>query len=321
MKIVVLDGYTEAPGDIGWNPIEKLGETTVYDRTSYTESPMIAERIGDADIVVTNKTPISEATMRACEELKAIAVLATGYNVVDTEYAKSRGIAVMNVPAYGTEAVAQYSIALLFELCYHIGHHSHTVKAGKWQNNIDWCYWDYPLTELSGKTLGIIGFGRIGKAEGKIARALGMRVLANSPHEDEEGRNIGEYKDLDSLFRESDIVSLHCSLTKENVGMIDKAAIAKMKDGAFLINTARGPLINEPDVAEALNGGKLGGFAADVVSSEPIKADNPLLSARNCILTPHIAWASKGCRERIMDITAKNIESFIAGAPQNVVNG
>ena len=320
MKLVVLDGYTENPGDLSWAALEVLGELTVYDRTSYTESPLIAERIGDVEIVVMNKTPISRATIDACPNIRLIAVLATGYNVVDYQYAREKGIPVVNVPAYGTASVSQYSIALLLEICHHIGHHSASVHAGNWASNPDWCYWDYPLIELEGKTIGIIGFGRIGQAEGRIARAMGMRVLAHDVYPNDAGRAIGEYVDLDTLLRESDVVSLHCNLTPENTGLINKTNIAKMKDGAILINNARGQLIVEQDVADALNSGKLAAAGLDVVYTEPIRPDNPLLTAKNCIITPHISWAPKESRQRIMDVTAENIRAFLAGTPQNVVN-
>ena len=320
MKLVVLDGYTENPGDLSWAQLEALGELTVYDRTSYTESPLIAQRIADAQIVVTNKTPLSRQTIEACPGIRLIAVLATGYNVVDCACAKERGIPVVNVPAYGTASVSQYSIALLLEICHHIGHHSASVRNGDWAANPDWCYWDYPLIELEGKTIGIIGFGRIGQAEGRIAKAMGMRVLACDIHPNDAGRAVGEYVDLDTLLRESDVVSLHCNLTPENTGLINKAAIEKMKDGAILINNARGQLLAEQDVADALNSGKLAAAGLDVVSTEPIRPDNPLLKAKNCIITPHISWAPKESRRRIMDITAENIRAFLNGTPQNVVN-
>lgn len=320
MKIIILDSYTENPGDLSWKPLEELGTLEVYDRTSFVESPVIAERIGNADIVVTNKTPISKATIDKCPNLKAIAVLATGYNVIDYNYAKEKHIPVMNVPAYGTASVSQYSIALLLEICHHIGHHSNTVFEGKWSNNIDWCYWDYPLIELEGKTIGIIGFGRIGQAEGRIAKALGMNVIAYDIHESDSGKEIGTYKDLDYLFANSDVISLHCNLTPENTGIINKQNIAKMKDGVILINNARGQLLVEQDVADALNSGKIAGAGLDVVSTEPIKADNPLLKAKNCIITPHISWAPKESRQRILDMTADNIRCFISGSMQNVVN-
>ena len=320
MKIVVLDGYTENPGDLSWAGLEALGEVTVYDRTAYQESPLIAERIGDAEIVVMNKTPISKETIDKCPNIKLIAVLATGYNVVDYNYAKEKGIPVCNVPTYGTASVSQFSIALLLEICHHIGHHSESVHAGNWANNADWCYWDYPLIELEGKTIGIIGFGRIGQAEGRVAKALGMNVLAYDLYPNESGKAIGEYVDLDTLFAKADVITLHCNLTPENTGMINKDTIAKMKDGVILINNARGQLIVEQDVADALNSGKMGAAGLDVVYTEPIKADNPLLQAKNCIITPHISWAPKESRQRIMDITVDNVKAFLNGAPQNVVN-
>ena len=320
MKLVVLDGYTENPGDLSWAELAALGELTVYDRTSYTESPLIAERIGDAEIVVMNKTPISRATIDACPNIRLIAVLATGYNVVDYQYAREKGIPVVNVPTYGTASVSQYSIALLLEICHHIGHHSASVHAGNWASNPDWCYWDYPLIELEGKTIGIIGFGRIGQAEGRVARAMGMHVLAYDVYPNDAGRAIGAYVDLDTLLAQADVVSLHCNLTPENTGLINKENIAKMKDGAILINNARGQLIVEQDVADALNSGKLAAAGLDVVYTEPIRPDNPLLTAKNCIITPHISWAPKESRQRIMDATAENIRAFLAGTPQNVVN-
>ncbi len=320
MKIVVLDGYTENPGDLSWTELEKLGQLTVYDRTAYEESPLIAQRIGDAEVIVTNKTPISQQTLEQCPNLKLIAVLATGYNVIDCAAARKKGVSVVNVPTYGTASVSQYSIALLLEICHHIGHHDQSVHAGNWANNADWCYWDYPLIELEGKTMGIIGFGRIGQAEGRIARALGMRVLAYDLYPSDSGRAIGEYVDLDTLYRQSDVISLHCNLTPENTRMINKDSIAKMKDGVILINNARGQLIDEQDVADALNSGKLAAAGLDVVYTEPIREDNPLLKAKNCIITPHISWAPKESRQRIMDVTAENIRAFLAGRPQNVVN-
>lgn len=320
MKIVVLDGFTENPGDLSWDALGELGEVTVYDRTAYREDPLIVQRIGDAEIIVINKTPISRATIDACPNLKLIAVLATGYNVVDYAYAGEKGIPVVNVPTYGTMSVSQYSIALLLEICSHIGHHSDTVYAGKWQNNIDWCYWDYPLIELDGKTIGIIGFGRIGQAEGRIAKAMGMQVMACDLHPTDAGREIAEYVDLETLYREADVITLHCNLTAENTGMINRESIARMKDGVILINNARGQLIVEQDLADALNSGKVAGAGLDVVSTEPIRADNPLLQAKNCIITPHISWAPKESRQRIMDCTVENIRAFLNGSPVHVVN-
>ena len=320
MKIVVLDGYTENPGDLSWSGLEALGEVTVSDRTSYVDAPIIAERIGDAEIVVLNKTPITKATIDACPNIKLITVLATGYNVVDYDYAKEKGIPVCNVPTYGTASVGQYAIALLLEVCHHIGHHSNTVFEGKWQNHIDWCYWDYPLIELDGKTAGIIGFGRIGQTTGRIAKALGMKVIAHDLYPNESGKAIAEYVDLDTVLAESDVLFLHCNLTPENTGLINKETIAKMKDGAILINNSRGQLIDEQDVTDALNSGKLAAAGLDVVYSEPIKADNPLLGAKNCIITPHMSWGAKEARQRIMNITVDNVKAYIDGAPVNVVN-
>ena len=321
MKIVVLDGYTENPGDLSWEALGALGELTVYDRTSLTDQQEVIDRIGDAEVVITNKTPISKTVFDACPNMKYIAVLATGYNVVDYVYAREKGIAVSNVPAYGTASVSQFSIALLLEICHHIGHHAQTVKEGRWQNCQDWCYWDYPLIELEGKTMGIIGFGRIGQAEGRVAKALGMKVLAYDLYPNDSGRAIGEYVDLDTLFAQADVVSLHCNLTPENTGLINKETIAKMKDGVILINNARGQLIDEQDVADALNSGKIAAAGLDVVYSEPIKADNPLLKAKNCLITPHISWAPMESRQRIMDCTVENVKGYLQGQLRNVVNG
>ena len=320
MKIVVLDGYTENPGDISWAPLEKLGEVTVYDRTAYEESPLIAERLGDADIAVINKTPISKETIDKCPNLKGIAVLATGYNVVDYDYAKEKGIPVMNVPVYGTDNVSQFAVSLLLEVCSHIGHHSDSVHAGEWASNADWCYWHYPMIEVSGKTAGIIGLGRIGVNTAKILKAMNVNVIAYDAFQSEAGKAVAEYVELDELLAKSDFIFLHCPLFPSTQGIINKENIAKMKDGVIIINNSRGPLIVEQDLYEALESGKVAAAAVDVVSTEPIKADNVLLKAKNCIITPHIAWATKEARERIMQTTADNVESVIKGAPQNVVN-
>ena len=320
MKIVVLDGYTENPGDLSWKDLEALGELMVYDRTAYAEDPLIAERIGDADIAVINKTPISRATIDKCPNLKTIAVLATGYNVVDYTYAKEKGIPVMNVPTYGTQIVGQYAVGLLLEICSHYQHHSDTVKAGKWQNNADWCYWDYPMIELYGKTAGIIGLGRIGQATAKILNAMSMKVLAYDTYQSDSGKAVAEYVDLDTLLAQSDVIFLHCPLFPSTEGIINKKNIAKMKDGVILINNSRGQLVVEQDLANALNSGKVYAAGLDVVSTEPIKADNPLLKAKNCLITPHISWAAQASRQRIMDITVSNVKSFLDGAPVNVVN-
>ena len=320
MKIVVLDAFTENPGDLSWAPLEALGEVTIYDRTAYAESPLIAERIGDAEIVVTNKTPISRETLDKCPGVRMIAVLATGYNVVDYVYAGEKGIPVVNVPTYGTASVAQFAIALLLEICPHVAHHSEAGHAGRWENAEDWCFWDYPLIELAGKTMGIIGFGRIGQTTGRIAKALGMTVLATGSRETEAGRAIAEYVDRDELFARSDVVVLHCPLFPDTAGIINRETIAKMKDGVILINNSRGGLLVEQDVADALNSGKILAAGLDVVSTEPIRADNPLLKAKNCLITPHISWAPKEARQRILDITVDNIRAFLAGEPINVVN-
>ena len=320
MKIVVLDGYTENPGDLSWDELGRLGELTVYDRTSLTDESEAIARIGDAEVVITNKTPITRRVIDACPGMKFISLLATGYNVVDYVYAREKGIPVTNVPTYGTASVSQFSIALLLEVCHHIGHHDASVHAGNWANCIDWCYWDYPLIELEGKTMGIIGFGRIGQAEGRIAKALGMEVLAYDLHPSDAGRAIAEYVELDELYARSDVITLHCNLTPENTGMINRQSIAKMKDGVILINNARGQLIDEQDVADALNSGKMGAAGLDVVYTEPIKADNPLLKAKNCIITPHISWAPRESRQRIMDCAVANVRAYLAGKPVNVVN-
>jgi glycerate dehydrogenase len=320
MKIVVLDGYTENPGDLSWDELKKLGQVTIYDRTALHDEDEVIKRIGDAEMVYTNKTPITKKVIDACPKMKFISMLATGYNVVDYQYAKEKGIPVTNVPAYGTASVSQYSIALLLEICHHIGHHSDSVHAGNWAKCIDWCYWDYPLIELDGKTIGIIGFGRIGQKEGRIAKALGMKVLAYDVYPNASGKEIAEYVDLDTLLAKSDVITLHCNLTPENTAFINKASIAKMKDGVILINNARGQLINEQDVADALNSGKMAAAGLDVVYTEPIKSDNPLLKAKNCIITPHISWAPKESRQRIMDCAVENGRAYIAGKPINVVN-
>lgn len=320
MKIVVLDGYTENPGDLSWDALKEYGDLTVYDRTPYDEKE-ITRRLEGADIAVTNKTPITKNTIDSVPTLKFVAVLATGYNVVDTTAAKEKGIAVSNVPTYGTDSVSQFAIALLLELCHHIGHHSDEVHRGRWEKNADWCFWDYPLIELAGKTLGIIGFGRIGHRTGEIAKALNMRVIVNDSYENPQFVQEGfEYVTREQLFRESDVIALHCPLFPSTRGLINKDTIAQMKDGVLIINNSRGQLVVEEDLREALDSGKVGGAAVDVVSTEPIKGDNPLLGAKNCIITPHMSWGAKEARERIMNITADNIRAFLDGKPQNVVN-
>ena len=320
MKIVILDGYTENPGDLSWDALAALGDLTVYDRSSPTDPQEVIHRIGDAEIVITNKTPITRAVLDACPSVRFISVLATGYNIVDTVCAKERNIPVSNVPTYGTAAVGQFTIALLLEICHHVAHHSETVFAGKWERCPDFCYWDYPLIELDGKTMGIIGFGRIGQATGRIAKALGMRVLATGSRPCPEGSAIAEYTDLDTLLAASDVIALHCPLFPETAGIINRETIAKMKDGVILLNSSRGGLIVEQELADALNSGKVAAAGLDVVSTEPIQGSNPLLKAKNCIITPHIAWAPLESRQRIMDCTVENVKAFLAGQPVHTVN-
>ena len=321
MKIVVLDGYTLNPGDLSWEGLERMGDTVIYDRTSLTDHREIIQRIGDADVVFTNKTPMPEEVLEACSSIKYIGVLATGYNVVDVEYAKKKGIVVTNIPTYGTAAVGQFAIALLLEICHHIGYHSQAVHDGKWESNPDWCFWDYPLIELDGKTMGIIGYGRIGQATGKIAQALGMKVLAYDAHRNPElESDTCKYADLDELLAESDVIALHCPLFPTTEGIINQVNIAKMKDGVIILTNSRGPLVVEQDLADALNSGKVAAAGLDVVSTEPIKGDNPLLKAKNCFITPHISWAPKESRKRLLDIAVHNLKAFAEGNTVNVVN-
>ena len=320
VKIVVLDGYTENPGDLSWEGFERHGELIVYDRTLPEK---IISRIGDAEYVITNKTPLGAEIFNACPQIKYIGVIATGYNVVDIEAAKSAGIVVTNIPDYGTAAVAQYVFALLLEVCHHVGHHNEAVQSGRWTSCPDFCFWDYPLIELAGKTMGIIGFGRIGQNTAKIAQAFGMKVVAYTGRPGQTGRdseNCVNFVTLDELLKGSDIISLHCPLQPTTHGIINKESIAKMKDGVILINTARGPLVIEEDLREALDSGKVFAAAIDVVSREPIEADNPLLGAKNCIITPHMAWGAKESRARLMAIAVANLEAFLEGSPINVVN-
>ncbi|MCU0363113.1 MAG: D-2-hydroxyacid dehydrogenase [Bacteroidales bacterium] len=319
-KIVVLDGYTCNPGDLSWDMFLQVGSLEVYDRTP-DSAGIILERIGDADIVLTNKTGLTEAIIMRMLKVRYIGVLATGFNVVDTAAARRAGIAVTNIPAYSTMSVAQFTFALLLELCHHAGAHSDAVFRGDWSRSEDFCFWNYPLLELAGKTFGIIGFGRIGQAVSSIAVAFGMKVLAfdRSPDYSLEN-NSCRYADLDTLLRESDIISLHCPLTEETRGLINSNTIGKMKAGILIINTARGPLVNEQDLFSALDSGKVGAAALDVLSTEPADHDNPLLKAKNCIITPHIAWAPKAARERLIEIAFTNLLSFVSGNPVNVVN-
>lgn len=318
MKIVILDGRALNPGDLSYDCIKQFGDVTLYQHTDTEEETI--HRIADNEIVLVNKVPITETVLAACPNIRLICVQATGYNVVDCDACARRGIPVTNVPSYGTAAVAQFTFALMLELCHRIGHHDRAVHQGKWCECSNFCFWDTPQMELGGKTMGIIGFGRIGQAVAKLGNAFGMRVLAYSRTEHPECRALAEYVTLDTLLAESDFISLHCPLFPENTRMINDAAIAKMKDGAILINTARGGLLDEDAVARGLISGKLSAAAVDVVSEEPMKKENPLLTAPNCIITPHIAWAPKESRQRLLDCVVENIRCYLAGTPQNVVN-
>ena len=318
MKIVVLDGYTENPGDLSWEGFEALGSVTVYDRTE-KRTDAIVERIGDAEIVIINKTPISRDVMDACPNIRYVGTVSTGYDPIDVVAAREKGIVVANVPTYGTNAVAQFTFALLLELTCHVGHHDRAVKEGRWTSCVDFCFWDFPLMELAGKTLAVIGFGRIGQTTGRIAKAMGMRVLAVDICPTDAGRAITEYVTLDTALAEADIIALHCNLTPETQNIIRKETIARMKDGVIILNSARGPLVNGQDLADALNVGKVRAAAMDVVVKEPIEADNPLLTAKNCIITPHMAWGALECRQRIMDTAVANLKAFLEDAPVNVV--
>ena len=316
MKIVILDAYAANPGDLSWDEFAALGELTVYDRTAQEDA---AARIGDAEVVFINKVRLTDEIFAACPNLKLVSILATGYNIVDLAAAKRRGITVCNVPGYSTRAVVQMTFALLLEICQQVGLHSGAVHTGRWQTCPDFCFWDRPLIELDGKTMGIVGYGAIGSAVGTVAQALGMKLLVTARHE----RPVPEgarFVSLPELLAQSDIVSLHCPQTAENARMIDAGALAQMKDGAILLNTARGGLLDEQAVADALRSGKLLAAGMDVVSAEPIRADNPLLTAPNCFLTPHIAWAPLETRRRLQAISAENLRAFLAGKPQNVVN-
>lgn len=317
-KIVILDGLKVNPGDLSWDALHALGEVTIYDRTTPEE---VIERIGDAELIFVNKTYIKKSTIQACPNLKFIGTLSTGFNVIDIEATREAGIVVSNVPTYGTEAVAQFTLALLLELCHHIGDHSASVFKGQWQNSIDYCYWNYPLIELTGKTIGIIGFGTIGRNVGALAQAFGMKVLAYSRTADKSFENEKcRYVSLEELLSNSDVISLHCPLSKETEGIINKQSLQKMKDGVLILNASRGQLIVEEDLRDALETGKVAGAAVDVVSKEPIQAENPLLKAKNLIITPHIAWAPKEARGRIIETASENLKAFLAGKPTNQVN-
>lgn len=316
MKIVILDAYAANPGDLSWDEFAALGELTVYDRTAQEDA---AARIGDAEVVFINKVRLTDEIFAACPNLKLVSILATGYNIVDLAAAKRRGITVCNVPGYSTRAVVQMTFALLLEICQQVGLHSGAVHTDRWQTCPDFCFWDRPLIELDGKTMGIVGYGAIGSAVGTVAQALGMKLLVTARHEKPVPEG-ARFVSLPELLAQSDVVSLHCPQTAENARMIDAGALAQMKDGAILLNTARGGLLDEQAVADALRSGKLLAAGMDVVSAEPIRADNPLLTAPNCFLTPHIAWAPLETRRRLQAISAENLRAFLAGKPQNVVN-
>lgn len=316
MKIVILDAYAANPGDLSWDEFAALGELTVYDRTAPED---VAARIGDAEVVFINKVRLTDDIFAACPNLKLVSILATGYNIVDLAAAKRRGITVCNVPGYSTRAVVQMTFALLLEICQQVGLHSGAVHTGRWQTCPDFCFWDRPLIELDGKTMGIVGYGAIGSAVGTVAQALGMKLLVTARHEKPVPEG-ARFVSLPELLAQSDVVSLHCPQTAENARMIDAGALAQMKDGAILLNTARGGLLDEQAVADALRSGKLLAAGMDVVSAEPIRADNPLLTEPNCFLTPHIAWAPLETRRRLQAISAENLRAFLAGKPQNVVN-
>lgn len=319
MKIVVLDGYALNPGDLSWQGFEELGEVTVYDRTSYTDKQEIIERIGDAEAILTNKTPITADVLKACPQLTYIGVLATGYNVVDLAAAKEQGITVTNIPSYSTNAVAQATFALLLEVTNQVGHHNPSVHQGDWQTSKDFSYWQTPLMELAGKTIGLIGYGAIAQAVATIAHAFQLKVIYFNHRPKPAQADWAKQVSLAELYQEADIISLHVPQFPETEKMIDRTALAQMKSSAILINTARGGLIDEAAVAEALHTGQIAALAADVVSKEPIAADNPLLQAPNCYLTPHIAWAPVETRRRLMGIAVANLSGFKAGTPQNVV--
>lgn len=317
MKIVILDGEIANPGDLSWEGIGELGELTVYNNTRRDE---LLPRLQDAEIVITNKVPLWEDAIQAAPQLKYIGLLSTGYNQIDIKAAALRGIPVCNVPEYSTSGVAQHTFALLLEVCNQVGYHSREVHQGRWQNSGEWCFWDKPVIELAGKTIGVIGFGNIGKAVARIAKAFGMKVLASGSKPNAEGEALAEYVPLEKLLAESDVVTLHCPLLPATEELINQETIAQMKEGAIVINTARGGLICEADLAHALQSGKLRAAAVDVVSKEPIKADNPLLKLENCFITPHIAWVSHDARKRLLQVVESNIKAYLKGQPENKVN-
>ena len=317
MKIVVLDGYTLNPGDLSWDKLKSLGTCEIYDRTPPDQT---IARAADAEIILTNKTVLGREQLDRLPKLKYIGVLATGFNVVDIVAARARNIPVTNIPTYGTKSVAQMTFALLLEMTQHVAHHAQTVREGRWSRNPDWCYWDFPLIELDGLTLGLAGYGRIGRAVGEVAAALGMKVLASDcivPKDLPAGIS---FVDMETLFANSDVISLHCPLTPETKHLVNAQRLARMKKTAFLINTSRGPLIDEPALAEALNAGRIAGAGLDVLAIEPPLPDNPLLKAKNCVITPHISWATRSARARLLDMAVANVQAFVDGKPQNAVN-
>jgi glycerate dehydrogenase len=318
MKIVILDGYTLNPGDLSWDGLKEFGEVVVYDRTP---QEMVVERAKDAEIIYTNKTIIDEAVLNELPKLKYIGVLATGYNVVDTETARKKNVVVTNVPGYSTASVAQMTFALMLELTQHAQRHSDAVMSGKWTHSAYYCFWDYPLIELAGKTIGIIGYGTIGAKVGEIAAAFGMNIIGSKRVRSDMShlKNFG-WAEIPELMEESDFVSIHCPLTSETMGIINKESLRLMKRTAFLINASRGPIMVDEDVADALNNDVIAGAGLDVVSVEPPSQDNPLFKAKNCIITPHIAWATIEARGRLMNITVNNLAAFLSGKPVNVVN-
>ena len=319
MKIVVLDGYTLCPGDLTWEPLRALGEVTVYDRTMPQE---VIARIGDAPVVLTNKAVITREVLDACPSVRYVGVLATGYNVVDIAAAAERGVVVTNVPAYSTQAVVQHALALLLESASHVAAYDAQVKAGRWAGSPDFCFFAEPTEELAGRTLGIVGFGHIGQAMARAAQGLGMDVIVSTPHPKPEQAAGGlRFVTMDELLTRSDVISLHCPLTQATRGLIGAQAISRMKDGVRIINTARGPLVDGRAMADALGRGKVACYMADVLEQEPPRADDPLLSAPNTILTPHVAWAPRQTRERLLSVAVCNVEAFLQGAPRNVVSG
>ena len=320
MKIVNLDSYALNPGDLDWSALEQLGECKFYDRTPVDDDDEILKRIGDAEIVLTNKTPLDEKVLQTAPNIKYIGVTATGYNIVDTNAAREAGIPVTNIPTYGTDAVAQFTFALLLEITSHVGLHNQLVHEGRWSSNPDFTFWAKPLMELNGKTLGLIGFGNIAKKVAEIGHAFSMNIIFWNHRPKSDLPDYVKQVELDELYQKADIVSLHVPQTPETTEMINQGAISQMKDDVILINTARGGLINEEDVADALNEGKIAAAGIDVAQKEPIPTDSPLLSAKNCYITPHIAWAPRETRNRLLGIVVENLQAFLKGEKLNVVN-